>query len=390
MGFRTRALLLCGLAVVAASSGQPLQVGSLPEGANVPMAPAPVTVFDFQGSPAAGTLDSVVFAYSVFPCPAAVKIKFFRTFGVAMRLLAERGPFDVNEAIQTVPLSPPVTVLTHDFVAITRLTNCGSPLAAPTGTGTLASFPGDVSTDTIIQASNLASGLTLALQASGTRVPFDGVTSVIPVAYGGLGAFGATFHTDARLYNPADGSISGWLLVRPRGSLSNQSFIPYSLEPHQVKSVELNFGFFSSIDIIPISGAGARASVRVYGDLGSAGTFGFSTTDVLVADALAAGESGVLFGPADPSDFRMNIGFRGIPLANFLITVRDQDGAIVTTRSQLAGISIQAPAQDLVGVPLQPNMTITFEVVSGTAVVYGVTADNRTNDTDFQLARRLP
>src|SRR5512143_2625261 len=120
MGSRTCALLLGGLAVVAASSGQPLQVGSLPAGANVPMASAPVTVFDLEGSPAAGSLDSVAFAYSVFPCPAAVKIKFFRTFGVAMRLLTERGPFDVNEAIQTVPLSPPVTLLTHDFVAITR------------------------------------------------------------------------------------------------------------------------------------------------------------------------------------------------------------------------------------------------------------------------------
>jgi hypothetical protein len=84
----------------------------------------------------------------------------------------------------------------------------------------------------------------------------------------------------------------------------------------------------------------------------------------------------------------MNIGFRGIPSATLSITVRSQDGTIVATKSQGAGILIQQSAQDRLGVPLQPNMTITSEVTSGTAVVYGVTAGNRTNDTSFQLARR--
>jgi hypothetical protein len=388
MRIRIHPLVIWGLLTAAASFGQPIQVGSLQPGANVPMGPAPVTVFDWLAHPpSAGVLSSVTFAYSASPCPAAVKIKFFRTFGIAMRLLAERGPFDVTQVVQTVALSPPVAVLTSDWVAITKLSNCGSPLAASTGAGILASFPGDIG-ETIINASNLTSGLTLSLAASGTQVPFDGVTAVIPVAFDGLGAGGSVFHTETLLYNPTGVPVSGWFLITNARSINNRFFVTYDLPPYQTRTVNVGGGMFSNIDIVPIVGTSPRASVYVFNDLGQAGTLGFTAPDVTVAEALASGERGALLAPSDPSNFRMNIGVRGIPSATLVITVRSQDGTIVTTKSQGAGILIQQSAQDLLGVPLQPNMTITFEVTSGTAVIYGVTADNRTNDTSFQLARR--
>jgi hypothetical protein len=36
------------------------------------------------------------------------------------------------------------------------------------------------------------------------------------------------------------------------------------------------------------------------------------------------------------------------------------------------------------------NDTITIQVVSGSAIVYGATIDNRTNDPSMQIAKRTP
>jgi hypothetical protein len=97
-------------------------------------------------------------------------------------------------------------------------------------------------------------------------------------------------------------------------------------------------------------------------------------------------------------NFRFNVGFRGVPSANpqigegkanLLITLRGPDGAVVATTSQAAQVLLQASAQDLFGVPLPPNATVTIEVTSGTAVAYGVIADNRTNDISYQRARKV-
>jgi len=42
------------------------------------------------------------------------------------------------------------------------------------------------------------------------------------------------------------------------------------------------------------------------------------------------------------------------------------------------------------GALLAANDTITIQVVSGAAIVYGATVDNQTNDPSLQLARRIP
>jgi hypothetical protein len=42
------------------------------------------------------------------------------------------------------------------------------------------------------------------------------------------------------------------------------------------------------------------------------------------------------------------------------------------------------------GATLAASDTIAVSVVSGSAIVYGATVDNRTNDPSLQLARRIP
>ncbi|MEO8430736.1 MAG: hypothetical protein ABI592_04440 [Acidobacteriota bacterium] len=81
-----------------------------------------------------GTATSATFSWAAAPCPAAVKIKFFRPSsalpGGVYFFVAERGPFDVTQARQTVRLDPPVALVAGDVIAITNLTSCGGPVLA--------------------------------------------------------------------------------------------------------------------------------------------------------------------------------------------------------------------------------------------------------------------
>ncbi len=103
----------------------------------------PVTVIELGGANVDGQAASATFGWSTSPCPAAVKIKFFRpvsSFGslVEFDFLAERGPFSVTQAVQTsnpllppvlqtVVLDPPVSLHAGDMIAIGAVTSCGAP-----------------------------------------------------------------------------------------------------------------------------------------------------------------------------------------------------------------------------------------------------------------------
>lgn len=81
-----------------------------------------------------GNVNLAGFSWSQAPCPAAVKIKFFRPSndvpGGEFIYLDERGPFDVTSTQQRVRLDPPVPLRPGDLIAITRLTSCGGPMIA--------------------------------------------------------------------------------------------------------------------------------------------------------------------------------------------------------------------------------------------------------------------
>ncbi len=153
------------VASAAPLSGQTLVVGQLGIPGDPIAVSAPSTVLQ-PGFPANrdGRVTEATFLWSAAPCPAAVKIKFFRpssaTPGGQYLFLDQRGPFDVAElassaarprpATQTVRLDPPVELQVGDIVAISNLTSCGSPLSAvlpPRGIPAPAPYyavPGDV------------------------------------------------------------------------------------------------------------------------------------------------------------------------------------------------------------------------------------------------------
>jgi hypothetical protein len=124
-----------------------------------------------------GKVTSAVFGWTATPCPAAVKVKFFRPrtrdlSGVqTFDFIEERGPFDVDApaqrstlfqppVTQLVGLVPPVRLSAGDVIAITNLTSCGGPtytsLDGRPLEPTSFSVPGDLVSTVCERATNRA------------------------------------------------------------------------------------------------------------------------------------------------------------------------------------------------------------------------------------------
>ncbi len=109
-------------------------------------------------------------------------------------------------------------------------------------------------------------------------------------------------------------------------------------------------------------------------------------------DALVAGDSGAIIAPADFAKFRLNIGIRSLELGVALtVTVRDKDGLVVKTTDKTFGPTFftqPGSASFLDGYALSGGETLTFTINNGSAIIYGSTTDNTTNDPSLQLVHK--
>jgi hypothetical protein len=409
---RQSAAVAAFLTIVLCSSaalGQTVVVGNLPSGPNFGFNQTPVTAIDLSNPASqAASLTSAAFTWSVSPCPAAVKIKFFRptpTGGFAF--LTERGPFDVTSLTQFVFLNPAVDVQAGDLVAITRLTACGSPVGqSPGNLQGFIGFNADVTFAVAASQGTLFPNATLSIQATGmvnVPPPSADPTAIVPVVGSTPGAIGqAFFRTSVQLHNPGTTPISGHLVYHPQGA-SGSSADPsqfYSLQPGETKAIpdllpSMGLTGLGSLDVVADDSFPAPLIVaRVFNDAGAFGTTGFSEELVLPGDALGVGEKGILVAPPDAALYRFNIGVRTLGAgATISITLRNAAGTVTRTltRTYPANYFEQRDsAAFLEGPAVAANDTITVQVVSGRAIVYGATVDNRTNDPSLQLARRAP
>ncbi len=185
-----RRLVSVGLFFAASSAGfgQTVSVGWTDPGYAGNVNPSGVeTVFQLAGAAAYvdGAVTTAVFGWSNSPCPAAVKIKFFRPvpYPRGALFLTERGPFDVTQPLmssgagppvtQTVIFNPPVQLRAGDIIAITNLTSCGGPTFAryipspnPLPPPYSVAVPGDVVSSVILP--NPPYGLPVFVAAFGT------------------------------------------------------------------------------------------------------------------------------------------------------------------------------------------------------------------------------
>jgi uncharacterized repeat protein (TIGR01451 family) len=364
--------------------------------------PIPYTDVDLAGPATyAGDLTTATFGWSSVGCAQALKIKFFRPSGRDLVFLAERGPFDSFPT--TVTLSPPVQIQTGDLVGISHLTNCGNPVGAfPGAAAGYVAFAGDVAATVPLGSGKPAANFTLAVQASGAAS--ESANGIVPVVASLPGAPPSLFKTGFQMHNSTASTLAGRLVFHPQGVAGSGAdpSLAFSLAAGQTQSFDnllpamgQNGPRIGSLDIVtPIGGPAPVVAARVFNDGGAGGTTGFTMSAAAPDSILQAGDQGVIFTPADTARFRMNVGVRTGPSgAAMTVTRRSADGTVLQTLTktyapnffeQISGAEFLATA------PFGANDSITIHVTSGSAIVYGVTADNTTQDPSIQFATKAP
>lgn len=281
---------------------------------------------------------------------------------------------------------------------------------ATTTTATAASFTKSVSDNTTfyyrVRTRNTSSGCNATGNNSATaavvvtpKPPIPAGGAVLVVVGSAPGNFGAMFRTALQLHNPTSGVLRGRIVFHPAGASGsdNDPFLAYELQPGQtiayddlLPAMGLPPGL-GSVDIVPDPGHTLPLFVtRVFNDAGEDGTSGMTLDRLGLDDILYAGERGVIVAPADPARMRMNIGIRALSEgASITVVMRDSNGTVVASKdlSYPPVYFSQNGADALMGAPLPGNGSLTFTVNAGSALIYGSTTDNVTNDPNVQIAR---
>lgn len=223
----------------------------------------------------------------------------------------------------------------------------------------------------------------------------NGILTVVGSTPGSNGSY---FKTAIQMYNPTASTISGKIVFHPQGATGSNSdpTLAYAIPAHASRSyadllpamgVATGLG---TADVVADAGSPLpQLLARVFNDAGTLGTSGLTEEIITTDAAMQTGDSGVLFAPADVHAFRLNIGIRTLSAgASMTVTVRDKDGNVVkTTAHTYAPTFFTQPtsATFLDGYALTGGETITIDITSGAAIVYGATTDNTTNDPSVQF-----
>jgi hypothetical protein len=353
---------------------------------------------------ASGTVSSVHVYWSSSGCTNAMKIKFFRRSGNTLTMTAERGPFTPLGGESTIVMSPVVPVQQGDLIAVARVANCGNP-------GTFFGFPsaGNVAfgsdvTGSVDITTGTLSGAPLALGGSGTAT--EQLRGYIPVVGSTAGGSGSNFKTSLQLLYGAptsNGSITGKLVFHPAGTSGSSSdpTVTYNVGAGQVVSypdIVATFGRsgLGSVDLVTTPTATKPVIItRVFNDAGTAGSSGLTEDVIDPSDAriIVAGFTAFLVTPIDPTKTRFNIGVRtGFSGATFTAILRDTNGTALrtVTKSYQPNWFEQVDSTTFFGgTVIGANQSIAITVSVGSAIVYGSTTDNTTNDPNIQFAVAL-
>jgi hypothetical protein len=230
---------------------------------------------------------------------------------------------------------------------------------------------------------------------------------VLPAVASTPGAGGSFFKTSLQLFNPYATPLTGKLVFHPFGvsGTSTDPSMGFNLEAGQSVAyddvvVAMGQAGLGTLDInVPNASAPPIVVARVFNDGGDAGTSGFTEEAVSPAESgsgsrvLKSNTTGYLVIPPDLTAFRFNIGVRtfanGVSVSIFVV---DPDGHSIffTQKRWDANTIFQQEGSALVGTALPPGGTLRLQVQSGTAIIYGATADNTTQDPSLQYSRVTP
>jgi hypothetical protein len=226
-------------------------------------------------------------------------------------------------------------------------------------------------------------------------------TRILPVVGSVPGSFGAYFKTSVQLYNAKSSAVSGKIVFHTQavsGSSTDPSLaysIPASKSlsyPDLLPAMGIASGL-GSADLVADAGSPFPVTlVRVFNDAGASGTTGLALEPMATSDALQNGDTGVLIAPAD-TRFRLNIGVRTLAQGVAMnLSVRNKDGGVVKTVTKGFDPTYFrqiGSAEMLEGYVLTGGETITIQITSGSAFVYGSTTDNTTQDPSVQFAKKV-
>jgi hypothetical protein len=358
-----------------------------------------------QPATATGNVSTVHVYWSSSGCTNAMKIKFFRRSGNTLTMTAERGPFSPVGGDNNIAMSPVVAVQQGDLIAVARIANCGNAgtfFGFPTAGNVV--FASDV-TGSVDITTGFLSGAPLALGGSGTAT--EQLRGYIPVVGSTTGGSGSNFKTSLQLLFGAPGttgSITGKLVFHQSstsGSASDPT-VTYNVGAGQVVTYPDIVGTFGraglgSVDLITTPGATKPVIItRVYNDAGTLGTSGLTEDVIDPSDSrvIQGGFTGFLVTPVDPTKTRFNIGVRtGASGATLTAVLRDTNGAALktVTKTYQPNWFEQVDSTTFFnGTTVGANQSIAITVtIGGSAIVYGSTTDNTTNDPNIQFAVAL-
>lgn len=151
-----------------------------------------------------------------------------------------------------------------------------------------------------------------------------------------------------------------------------------------------------SVDLITTPSATKPVIItRVYNDAGTAGSSGLTEDVIDPTDPriIQTGFTAFLVTPVDPTKTRFNIGVRtGFSGATFTAVLRDTNGTALktVTKSYQPNWFEQVDSTTFfAGTAIGANQSISISVSVGSAIVYGSTTDNTTNDPNIQFAVAL-
>lgn len=401
---KTLRLLPALLFFAVTTFGQTLNIGvtygGSPNSSDSAIAPVRTDV-SLGPATANGTVTSVHVYWSTSGCSNAIKIKFFHRVGNTLTVYDDRGPFSSGgSSDNTFTMSPAVNVRQGDLIGVARVQNCGNPgtLFGIVSTGYVA-FGSDL-TGSVDITSGSNQGSVLFLYGTGTAT--SSTAKIIPVVGSVTGGFGSNFKTDIQLLNPGlSGTLTGTLVYHPSGTSGQPTdpSVPYSLPAGQVTTLTdfvggLGITGIGSLDFVVPSGQNAPVTItRVYNDAGALGTSGF--TEELISTSgtedhlMFQGATGFMIAPPDPTKARFNIGIRTLSSgATITATLKSATGTTLrtVTKTYQPNWFEQPSASALFdGMAIPANAIIQISVGSGSAIIYGSTTDNTTNDPAIQV-----
>ena len=221
----------------------------------------------------------------------------------------------------------------------------------------------------------------------------DARRGTIAIAGATPGAGGSFFETTLQLHNVSSAPASGVVIFHPVTG-GAPAIVPYTLAANETLELEdaaLRAGI-GSADLVSTTGPVPLAVVRI-STTSACGTVGLTTQSLDPSrDALIAPDRAVLLVPPDLGTSRFNIGIRAVDHeATLRLTLYDRAGTRKTSldRTFAADTLLHTAAADVLGVAVAASDSIAIEVLTGSAIVYGATTDNSSQDPSLQLARPL-